>query len=86
NQYIEIGYSIFERYWGMGYASRTVKIACEQLYTTGLVKHIKAWCAEENIASIKALEGNGFNRTEVIESSININGESYNQVYFVKNL
>ena len=41
------------------------------------VKIIKAWCADENVASSKALERNGFERKNVIESAINVCGEKY---------
>lgn len=86
DQSIEIGFSIFEIYWGRGYASKAVELACEQLYSSGVIKCIKAWCAEENIASAKALERNQFHRNGVIEAAINVDGASFNQVFFIKRL
>ncbi len=84
DQSIEIGYSIFEAYWNKGYATNAVELACEQLKSTGQFKSIKAWCAEENIASAKALERNGFTRTDVVEHAVNVDGKSYNQIIFRK--
>ena len=83
---IEIGYSIFQKYWGKGYATQAIKLACDRLSIDRSVKLIKAWCADENIASEKALKRNGFVRKEIIESAINVCGEEYDQVIYEKEI
>lgn len=83
---IEIGYSIFQNCWGKGYASQAIKLVCDELSIEHSVKFIKAWCADENIASVKALERNGFVRKEIIESAINVCGEKYDQVIYEKEI
>lgn len=57
---IEIGCSIFEKYWGKGYASEAICLACECLTGQAGIKTVKAWSHPENAASIKAMEKNGF--------------------------
>jgi len=81
---IEIGYSIFQSFWGKGYASQAVALVCDFLSSNTSIRCIKAWSADENIASQKVLERNGFMKKEIKESAINVNGESYNQVFFEK--
>lgn len=81
---IEIGYSIFQKCWGKGYATQAIKLACDKISIEHSAKIIKAWCADENIASAKALERNGFERKEIIESAINVCGEQYDQVIYEK--
>ena len=80
DQSIEIGYSIFQRYWSKGYATKAVDLACDQLEKS--VQTIKAWSALDNIASRKVLENNGFQKSEVIESAINVEGKLYDQVIY----
>lgn len=43
-------------------ARQAINLACDKLSAEESIKIIKAWCADENIASVKALEGNGFKR------------------------
>lgn len=81
---IEIGYSIFRSHWGRGYASEAVSLACNVLAADGNIKRIKAWCAVENEASAKVLRKNGFVETEIREATINVNGETYDQIVFEK--
>lgn len=83
---IEIGYSIFQDCWGKGYATKAIKLACDKLSIEHSIKIIKAWCADENKASAKALEQNGFVKKDVIESAINVCGEKYDQLIYEKKL
>lgn len=85
-QSIEIGYSIFQKYWGRGHALQAVAAACETLFSSGSIKSIKAWSARENLASAKALELNGFKATEIAESALNINGETFDQIFYERSV
>ena len=79
---IEIGYSVFQKCWGKGYASQAVALACNELYSRKHIRCIKAWSAAENAASRIVLEKNGFVKTETIESAINVDGNAFDQVFY----
>lgn len=81
---IEIGYSIFQDYWQKGYASLVVQMVCEYLMEEEGITLLKAWSAEENLASKRILEKCGFVETEIKEANINVAGVVYNQVFFEK--
>lgn len=81
---IEIGYSIFQKWWRKGFATQAINLVCDKLSLENSVKIIKAWCADENIASAKALERNGFKRKGILDSEINVCGEKYKQVIYEK--
>ena len=74
---IEIGYSIFRRYWGNGFASRALKLVKDYLMQEEGIHTLKAWSADANIASKRVLEKAGFVQTEVKEAAINVNGEQF---------
>lgn len=79
---IEIGYSIFQKSWGKGYASEAVNKACSILFSGENIKCIKAWSAVDNAESARVLEKNGFRKTMVKEAAINVDGESYDQIIY----
>lgn len=81
---IEIGYSIFRDCWGRGYASKALDLVCNYLMQNEGIQRLKAWSAVENIASRKVLEHAGFVKTEIKEAAINVNGESFDQVIYQK--
>ena len=83
---IEIGYSIFQKYWGKGYATHAIDLVCSFFSSKEHIKCIKAWCAQENFASVKALERNGFKRTDDLAAALNVNGEKYTKVYYERYL
>ena len=79
---IEIGYSIFRRYWGNGFASRALKLVKDYLMQEEGIHTLKAWSADANIASKRVLEKAGFVQTEVKEAAINVNGEQFDQAIY----
>ena len=84
---IEIGYSIFQEYWGNGYASIALKMVKDYLMQEEDIHVLKAWSADANIASKRVLEKAGFVQTEVKEAAINVNGEQFDQaIYETKEL
>lgn len=60
----EIGYSIGRQYWGQGYGRAIVKKVVDIMKMQQDFHKLIAWTRKENIASIKILEKNGFQRVE----------------------
>ena len=83
---IELGYSVFQKHWGCGYAMRAVALACDELASRLEIRRVKAWSASENTASKKVLERNGFRETGIRESAINVDGKAFDQVFYEKTL
>ncbi|MGV0827274.1 GNAT family N-acetyltransferase [Empedobacter brevis] len=54
-----IGYSIDEKFWNKGYATRMVKIISNDLKSKKFML-IEAWVKKKNLASSKVLEKNNF--------------------------
>lgn len=54
-----IGYSIDEKFWNKGYATRIVAVLTKELKSMKFLI-IEAWVKKENIASTKVLVKNGF--------------------------
>lgn len=58
----EIGFSFGKQYWNNGYGKETFKMIEERLKSVEEVEEIKAWCRNENIASIRIFEKAGFSK------------------------
>ena len=81
---IEIGYSIFRENWGNGFASQALELVCNYLMREEGIRTLKAWSAEDNVASKKVLEKAGFHQTEMKEAAINVGGVKFDQVFYEK--
>ncbi len=77
----ELGYRIGKIHGGKGIATEAVKLLLEEDIK---VNKIIAGTAEENIASQKVLEKNGFKFENKIENYIEINGKSINSINYLK--
>ena len=67
----EIGYSIGRKFWGKGFGKEIVKMLLESIQENKDIQNVIAWTNKENIASIKILERNGFQRVEQDNNSAN---------------
>lgn len=67
----EIGYSIGRKFWGKGFGKEIVKVILETLEKNRAIEKVIAWSNKENVASIKILEQNGFERIEQDDGSSN---------------
>lgn len=67
----EIGYSIGRKFWGKGFGKEIVKNLLESIEENQGIQNVIAWTNKQNIASIKILEHNGFQRIEQEENSAN---------------
>lgn len=81
---IEIGYSVFQKNWGKGFASEALELVCDYLMKEEGYKRLKAWSATDNVASKKVLEKAGFVETGVKEDGINVEGEKFDQAFYEK--
>ena len=78
---MEIGYSIFQPFWGHGYATEAVKQLVDFLAAQGL-HSLTAWTASENAASAKVLTNNGFTQTEVHPNALEVGDRTFDQVFY----
>jgi len=63
NASIEIGYGIHPEYQNQGYMKEALSAICPFLLTQKNIKKIIAYTSEDNIASIRTLQENGFIKT-----------------------
>lgn len=63
----EIGYSIGRAFWRKGFGKEIVKVMLKTIQENKEIHTVIAWSNIENIASIKVLEHNEFQRTEQTE-------------------
>lgn len=80
NHTCELGYNIGKKYWNNGYATEAIKYVVAYLFAIGLFDTITAQCFEHNIASIKVLEKNGFEREGVLRNRYILDGKKVNLV------
>lgn len=71
NDYVAIGYSTVTKYKGKGYATylvgESIRIANEARKRNPELKKIIAWINDQNEASIRVIEKNGFQKSETTE-------------------
>ena len=60
NKVCEIGYNIGVNWWNHGYVTEAISEVVKYLFETGLFEVISASCFEDNDASRRVLEKNGF--------------------------
>ncbi|WP_405208641.1 GNAT family N-acetyltransferase [Aquimarina sp. LLG6339-5] len=80
----EIGYWVGQSYWGNGIATKAVKLITQYgLKKLNLIR-IYAGIFENNIASMRALEKNGYQKEGVFRKAIIKNGETLDEHrYFI---
>ena len=79
---IEIGISIFRDSWGKGYATEAVSCVMHYLIEDEQIAVIRAWCAADNIGSMRAMEKSGMTRVRTEEKALVIGGETYDQYFY----
>lgn len=77
---IEIGISIFRPFWGMGLASEVLAKVLEHLTGECGIAVVKAWCAEDNIGSKRAMEKCGMSFAGAKEGALEIGGETFTRL------
>lgn len=71
----EIGYWIGEPFWGKGYASQTVNLLTCYAFNELKLFRVFAGVFSGNLASMKALEKNGYQLDAIVKSAIIKNGQ-----------
>lgn len=79
---VEIGISIDREHWGMGYATEAIKAVIAYLTRSKGIRVVKAWCASDNIGSMRALEKSGMKRVSMDKDALKIYGHSYDRLNY----
>lgn len=80
---IEIGCSIARRFWGRGFASEAVKAVLDYLLEEEKIDRVTAWCAADNIGSMRAMEKAGMCQESREEGALEIGGKRYDKLNYV---
>ena len=79
---IEIGCGIARRFWGRGVASEAVRAVLEYLLEVEKIHRVTAWCASDNIGSMRAMENAGMKRESLEEGALEIGGKKYDKLNY----
>jgi len=80
----EVGYFIGEEFWGRGIATEAIRQIMEHIQNNFDVVRIYAEVFEHNIASMKALEKNGFHLEGIRKKAVIKNGVIMDDYVWVK--
>ena len=79
---IEIGISIERASWGNGYATEALFGVIEYLTKHEDINVITAWCASDNIGSMKALGKAGMRQTSIEKNALEVDGIIHDKLIF----
>lgn len=79
---IEVGYSVFPKWQGRGYATEALKKVLEYLTENEGIACVTAWCAAENAGSGRVLEKSGMKLVRTEEGGIEAGGKTYDKLYY----
>lgn len=79
---IEIGMSIERSSWGNGYATEALTGVIRYLTRDEGIGVITAWCASDNIGSMKAMEKAGMRHTSTEKNALEVNGITYDKLIY----
>ena len=79
---IEIGCSIERESWGKGFAGEAVSAVLNYLTQQEGIRVVKAWCAADNIGSMKVMEKAGMKRTSVESGALEIDGHKFDKLNY----
>lgn len=82
HHYGELGYTLAREHWGQGYISEAIGAVVHFGFNTLSFHRIEAITRPANVASIRALEKNGFVREGHFKESIFWNGTFHDSVHF----
>lgn len=82
HHYGELGYMLAREQWGRGYISEAIGALVPFGFDTLGFHRIEAITRPENLASIRALEKNGFVREAHLKQNIFWNGEFHDSLHF----
>jgi len=79
---LEIGLSIERPSWGKGFATEALSCVLDYLTVNEKISVVTAWCASDNVGSMKALQKAGMKQTGIEKGSLEISGKSYDKLLF----
>ena len=74
---IELGYSIFQKYWGLGFASEAAAEVVRYLIIGEKINRVHAWCHANNTASAKVLTHAGMKEEGLLHQAMKNPDGSY---------
>ena len=79
---IETGMSIERASWGKGFATEALIGVLKYLTVQEGIEVITAWCASDNIGSVKAMQNAGMKHTSTESNALEIGGKKYDKRIF----
>ncbi|MBQ9059642.1 MAG: GNAT family N-acetyltransferase [Firmicutes bacterium] len=79
---IEIGCSIARDHWGRGFASEAVRETLRYLLEEEGIGRVTAWCAADNIGSMRAMEKAGMQQVSREAGALQIGDKVYDKLYY----
>lgn len=79
---IEVGISIERASWGKGYAGEALEVVLHYLTEQEEIKEVTAWCADDNIGSVKVMKKSGMELADTEKDALEINGKRYDKLIF----
>ena len=79
---IEVGMSIKRDCWGKGFAGEALTAVIHYLSEQEGIRNVTAWCASDNIGSMKVMKKAGMILTEKQTGALEISGERYDKLIF----
>lgn len=74
---IELGYSVFQKYWGQGFAAEAVGEVVRYLIMDEKINRVHAWCHADNTASAKVLVHAGMKKEGLLRQAMRNPDGSY---------
>lgn len=79
---IEVGYSVDKAWQGRGFATEALTEVLKYLTENEGITCVTAWCAGENIGSVRVLEKSGMKLVRTEQSSLTVGDETYDRLIF----
>ena len=79
---IEIGFSIERSSWGKGFATEALVCVLRYLTEEENIENVVAWCASDNIGSMKAMHKAGMKQTSIEEHGLSVGNIKFDKLNF----
>lgn len=79
---IEVGYSVSKGWQGRGFATEALKEVLKYLTENEGISIVTAWCADENIGSVKVLERSGMKCVRTEKSGLTVGDKTYDKLIY----
>jgi ribosomal-protein-alanine N-acetyltransferase len=84
HHYAELGYTLMQAHWGQGYISEAVSAVVDHGFGSLGFHRIQAITRPQNLASMRVLEKNGFQREGHFRQDVLSDGVFLDSVYFAR--